>query len=120
MHFVNTPPYFFRKLIHTHHTGRDCGLHLLDHLFNIERGYGRLIGQSPNLGCHNRETASVFSGLLCLDRGVKRKQVRLVGNPRDRRHYLVDIARLFVEHCKFGVDRASSIHYVPHGFFHAR
>jgi len=36
----------FREFVHTHHTGGDRRLHLLDHLLDVISGDGRLVGQS--------------------------------------------------------------------------
>ena len=118
--FLHAAADFLRELVHAHHAGSDGRLDFLDDLVDVIGGHRRLVGEAADFRRHDRKAAPVFARLLGFDGRVEGQQVGLIGDPRDRRHHLVDVARLFAEDGQLGVDGGGGIDDLLHGGFHVR
>ena len=78
LHLLHAAAHFLGELVHPHHARRHRGLDLLDHLLDVVRRHGSLVGQAPDLGCDHGEAAPVLAGLLRFDRSVQGEQVGLI------------------------------------------
>ena len=94
-------PYLLRKSFHTHYAGCHCGLHFLDHLLNIQRRNGGLIGQTSDLFRDNGKSKAIFPGFFRFNGGIERQQVGLVGHFCNGHDHCVDVICFFIEHFKF-------------------
>ena len=73
--FLHTSAHLFGKLVHTHYTGRNRRLHLLDKLFDVVTRYSSLVRKTPNLSRDNSEPASMLACLFRFDGRIEREQI---------------------------------------------
>lgn len=74
-------------------------MYLLRELLGVARTFLRRFSQRTHFVGHDRESASVIARACCLDRGIKREEIGLVGNVADRFRNIADhrglLAQLF-------------------------
>ena len=56
---------------------------------------GGLIGQGLDLGSHDREALARLASARCLDGGIERQQVGLLGDIRDQANHVANLLRRF-------------------------
>ncbi len=59
---------------------RSCVLQAIDHALNLAGALLRAAGQRPYLVSHHRESTPRLAGTGCLDGGIERQQIGLLGN----------------------------------------
>ena len=107
------------KSVHLHDTTGHGGLHLSNHVLNVQRSGGGLIGQSANLTRDHQESTPTLASLFRLNGGIDAQQVGLIGHLGNRVNDRIDTGGLLADggqtlgHIGGGCSQA--VHGASHG-----
>ena len=105
--------------VHLHDAAGYGGLHLSNHVLNVQRSGGRLIGQSANFARDHQESAPTLASFFRLNGGIDAQQVGLIGHLGNRVNDRIDAGGLLADSGQalrhIGGRCSQSVHGASHG-----